>query len=648
MRAGASIGRTIVALVVVLVIFLVIALFVLIGTGTSSGEGIASHPAVAADVAAAKEDFPHVSGTAAEHVRRAQELGVEGSELALQEALREYRKALALDDESLDAYMGIAGLAVELERAGADFDVHRALGYCDAVEDHYPGEPRPCGGRARIATSLTGYAAGASAWAAVRERYPDDSEALLQSGRCLLELGRHEEASARLRQRIAQGGDATEPLLLLAENHRRANELGVALRILTQVPAEGWRGAQAAVAMADIFVQAGDEASAREQVRVALRFDGNHSEALLRDAVYRYQDEKQLDVARENLLRLLEQPDIDETPELRDAAALHLGTIYRLSGDAGRAHRYLDPLVVLHPDDIEVRFQVAKLSLVDGSVGDVVGPFGTLLAEHDCADPQPWLLCGQLHLHVGDLEQAIESFHRAIELDAGYAPAHFALIHVLSQFDNRDDIRWMVNRLYDHAEQQPLTGQRDRRYHDPFDYAILAESVSNTVLLLEDEYPGDPVSVLLQVLHPIQLGDRQAADPILEELATTRRGEPIHRLHQGKLALAAGRVDLASEYFADAAEQAPTRALYLYLAGRMLEEEARGERAEDLYERLDEYHPGHVLALHGMARQRHRLGDIDGARALYTRANEADGDFLPAWRDHLLLELDRRLRPGVL
>ena len=431
MRAGTGIGRTIVALVVVLVIFIVIALFVVIAPGEPTGEGIAEHPAVADDVAAAKKDYPHVSGTAAEHVRRAQELAAEGGDLGFQEALQEYRKALAQDAETVDAYMGIAAIADDLDRAGADFDVQRALGYCDAVEDNYPDDPRPSRVRARISTSLRGYEAGAAAWAAVLERYPDDTEALLQSGRCLVELGRHEEASARLQQRIALGGDLTEALLLLAENHRRAHAFGAALRILQQVPQEGRRGARAAVAMADIFVGAGDEASAREEVRVALRYDGNHPEALLRDAIYRYQDEGEMDAARENLLRLLEQPGIDEAVELRDEAAIHLGTLYRLGGDPGRAHRYLDPLVARYPDDIPTWFQLAKLSLIDGNAKDVVGPFGALLVERDCPDPQPWLLCGQLHLHIGDLEQAIDSFHHAIELDAGYAPAHFALIHVL-------------------------------------------------------------------------------------------------------------------------------------------------------------------------------------------------------------------------
>ena len=648
MRAGTGIGRTVVALVVVLVIFIVIALFVVISPGGSSGEGIANHPAVSGDLAAARQDYPHVGGTAAEHVRRAQELAAEGGDLALQQAWQEYRKALALDPETVDAYMGIANIADDLDRAGADFDVQRALGYCDAVEDNYPDDPRPFRVRARISTSLRGYETGATAWAAVLERYPDDTEALLQSGRCLLEMGRHDEASARLQQRIALGGDLTKALLLLAENHRRAREFGASLRILQQVPKEGRRGARAAVATADIFVEAGDEASAREEIRVALRYDGNHAEALLRDAIYRYQDEQQGDAAIENLLRLLEQPDIDEDPVLRDQAALHLGTLYRLGGDPGRAHRYLDPLVVRHPQDIPSWFQVAKLSLADGSAKDVVGPFGALLVDRDCVDPQPWLLCGQLHLHTGDLGQAIESFQRAIELDKGYAPAHFALIHVLSQYDNRGDIRWIVDQLYTSVEEQPLAGRRERRYFDPFDYKILAESVATTVLQLHDEYPGDLYHLRLEALYHVHRGDRAHANPALEELATTMRGEPIHRLYQGKMALTDGRVDLAGEYFADAVEQAPTRALYLYLAGRTLEEEGRAERAEEVYGRLDEYHPGHVYGLHGQARLRHRLGDADGARELYARAHETDGEFLPAWRDHLMLELDQRLIPGVL
>jgi len=648
MRAGTGIGRTVVALVVVLVIFLVIALFVVIGPGGSGGDGIADHPAVSADVAAAKRDFPQVGGTAPQHVRRAEELAPVGSDAALVEALQEYRKALALDDECVDAYMGIAAIADELERAGADFDVHRALGYCDAVEESFPDDPRPLRIRARVATSLQGYEAGVTAWGTVLMQHPDDPEALMESGRCLLELGRYAEASERLQQRIASGEALTEPLLLLAENHRRSRDFGAALRILQQVPAEGPRGAEAEVAMADIFSEAGDEASARERVRVALRLDGNHARALLRDAVFRYQDEAQLDAARGNLLRLLGQPDIDEQPRLRDRAALHLATIYRLSGESGSAHRYLDPLVARAPEDLEVRFEQAKLSLIDGSADDVVGPFAALLTDIDCTDPRPWFVCGQLHLHGDDLERAVEAFQRAMELDKGYAPAHFAMIHVLSQLDSRTDIRWIVRQLYADAEQQPVAARRDRRYHDPFDFAILAESVTAAASQLRESHPDEDDHLRLRALYHLYAGDHARAAPFLQDLVEETEGEPIHRLYQGRMALADDRIDLAGRYFAYAVEQAPTHALYLYLAGRMLEEEGRSERAEEMYERLDEYHPGHVMALHGRARLRHRIGDLNGARELYEGAEEADEAFLPAWRDHLLLELGRHLMPGVL
>ncbi len=648
MRAGTSTGRTVLALVVAMAIFLVIALFVVLGSEHEGEPRLADNPVVAEDIAAARAVYPQVGGTAAEHVRAGQQLAAEGTGLTARAAYEEYRKALSQDPESVEALMGIAAISHVLEREGVGFDVQRALAYCDAVSDVYPDDPRPHRVRAKISMSVKGYSGGVDAWAAVLERYPDDEEALLEIGRCLMYLGRHDEAARHLQRRAELGVETTAALLLLAENSRRAGRLGEALRTLQRIPQEGRRGADAAVAMAAIFQQVGDEATAREEVRQALRFDGNHPRALLADAIHRYQDEGQLDVARENLLRVLERPGIDETPELRDEAALHLGTVYRLEGALGEARRYLDPLAARDPQELRVRFQLAKVALAQGQADDTVGPYMVLLEQVDCRDPEPWFLLGQLYVEDGNLEGLFDAFLRAIALDEGYAPAYFSLIHALSQYENPGEIRGRVEQLYADFPEQPLLEPRDRRYHDVFDLAILVPTLEATAATLDEEQPGSLHGRQLRALAHLHTSNHAEAEPWFAGLAEERRGEAIHRYYQGSIALAEARYADASGLFADAAEQAPTTALYLYLAGRMMEDEGRMEKAEAFYDRLTEYHGEHVLALHGRARLQHRLGDADGARALYARAVAADEGFLPAWRDHLLLDLGRPLAPGTL
>lgn len=648
MRAGTGAGRTIIALVVATCIFLVIAVFVVLNPGERGSGGLDDHPLVAEDLASARADHPQVGGTAAEHVRRGDELALEGTSLSVRAAYEEYRKALSLDDASTDALMGIAYISPELERAGADFSVERALSYCDAVEDVFPDDPRPHRIRAHVSMSLRGYEAGLEEWGKVLALYPRDPEALMETGRCLMELERFDQAAGFLTKRVAVGEDPTDALLMLAETQRRARDIGSALETLERVPTEGRRGARAAVAMADIFAEVGATESAREKVRVALRLDGNDAEALLRDAIYRYQDEGDLDAAAENLLRLLAQPSIDRRPELRDRASRHLGTIYRLDGALGKAHRYLDPLVARDPLDIPAHFQLAKVRLAEADVADAIGPYTAALEQSECDEARAWFLLGQMHMHGQNLEAAVESFHHAIELEPGYAPATFSLIHFLAQFDNPQEVRRLIRDLYTQAAEEPVAARRHRDFHVLFDLAPLEQSVLDTSDQLEQTDAGSVEHTMLEALFYDHLGDHERAAPLYLAVAEGRAGEPIHWLHLGTMAWDDGRIDEAAGHFGTAVEQAPTRPLYLYLAARMLEEEARNDRARELYDRLLEYRPGHVLGAHGLARLDHRLGDLDGAHGHYAACHAADDEFLPAWRDHLLLDMGEPLVPGVL
>ena len=648
MRAATGIGRTIIALVVALAIFLVIAVFVVLNPGDRRPEGLAGHPIVAEDLERARADYPQVGGTAAEHVRKGDQLSLEGTALSHKAAFEEYRKALSLDEASADALMGIAFISPQLERAGADFTVERALSYCDAVEDVHPDDPRPHRVRAHVSMSLRGYEAGVEEWRKVLALYPQDAEALLEIGRCLMELERYTEAVGFLEKRASLGEDPTDALLLLAETQRRARDLGGAQAPHQPVPAPGRRGASAAVAMADVFSEVGALDAARENVRVALRHDGNHADALLRDAIFRYQDEDDLDAAAENLLRLLAQPNIDQRPELRDRAARHLGTIYRLDGALGKAHRYLDPLVARDPGDIPAHFQQAKVRLAEAEVADAIGPLTAALEEAQCEEAAAWFLLGQMHMHRNDLEAAVGSFHKATELDPGYAAATFSLIHFLAQYDNLGEVRRLIRTLYDHAEDVPLTPQPNRDYFARFELAPLEQSMIDTARTLEETDASSVEHTMLRALFYYYVGDHERAAPLFLAVSEGRPGEPIHWLYMGRMAWRDGRVDTAAELFTTAEEQAPTKPLYLYLSARMLEEEARNDRAEERYTRLHDYHPGHLLGLHGKARLLHRIGDQDGARELYGQCHKADDAFLPAWRDHLLLDMGLPLAPGVL
>ncbi len=647
-RAGTPIGRTIIALAVVLVIFLALALFVVINPGDGGPARLSDDSAVKEDIAAARAAFPNVSGTAAEHVKRGHELAAEGTGAAAVKAYDEYRMALALDPDSAEALLGIAALYNLLEREGVDFKVERALTYCDAVSDVDPNDPRPYRVKARVSMNLQGYEAGADAWTRVLVLYPDDQEALMELGRCRMELGQHADAATQLEKAASLASDPTQALLLLAENHRRGRDYGDAFAALDRVPAAGRNGADAAVALAGIFSEVGAEADAREQIRLALRYDGNHSEALLQDAIYRYQQEDDTAGAGENLLRILSQPEIDYQPELRDRAALHLGVVYRLEGNLREAHKRLDPLTARDPENLPARFHQAKLALAEGLAADEVASLSAFLDRTRCEQPQMWFLLGQMYTEIDSLEGVVESFETAIELDPGHVPSYFALIHILGQYENTAEIRRLTGVLYRQLEEEPVLESRERLYHDEFDLTVLEGSILEAAEVLELENPGSWQHLALTALYYYHTGNDVIAEPLFDTIATKRHGEPVPRLYQGLIAIRAGRIADASAHFADAADRSRNGAVYLYLSGRLLEEEGRSEPAREVYARLVNYHPDHAFAHHGEARLRHRLGDRAGAAAEYRAAEAADPSFLPAWRDHLLLEMERPLAPGVL
>ncbi len=622
----------------VVVIFLALALFLVFGGVESGVARLTDDPAVDEDVAAAQADFPQVGGTAPEHVKLAQRLAAEETGPAAVRAYHEYRKALSLDADNDDALLGIAAIYPLLDREGVDFPVDRALTYCDAVAAVYPADPRPYRVKARLSMGLRGWEGGIDAWNRVLVMYPDDAEALLELGRCLMELGRTAEATAQLERVVSASPDPTEAYLLLAENHRRAGDFAGAFSALGGVPARGHAAADAAVLRARVFEELGEASRAAEQVRVALRHDGNHPGALLQHAVHSYQDEGDLYNAREDLLRILNRTEIEYEPELRDATALHLGIVYRMSGHHDQAHRYLDPLVAREPDALAPRFHWVKVRLAEGTVVDLVVPFEDRLRAMDCQRPEPWFLLGQLCSRSDDLEGLVRAFEKAIDVDPTYAPAYFSLVAVLLEYGNLDEIRRLVAMLYAHEEGRALGSRPDRQFHETFDVSVLESTLEAAAKALETQDPSDLEHLQLRALVRLHLEDAEGALPILETLVTRGEGAAIHRLYLARAALDVGRFAEAVEQLTAAVEDRRSDPLYLYLAHRLLEAEGRAQQAAEGYERILDLMPRSAMGFHGQGRLAHRAGDHDEARALYTRAHEADAGFHPAWRDHLLLD----------
>ncbi len=647
MRAGVGIGRTIIALVVVVVIFLVLALFLVFG---GEGEGppkLSNEPSVGADLAAARADYPQIGGTASEHVRLAQRLAAAETGPESVRAFQEYRKALALDPDNVEALLGIASISPILDREGVDFSVERALAYCNAVSTVYPDDPRPHRVKARISMSLRGWSGGVDAWNRVLAMYPEDQEALVELGRCFMELDRHDEAVAQLARVAASAADPTEARLLLAETQLRSGRFVEAYGALDGIPARGRAAADAAVLRAQIYEAVGDTDSAREQVRIALRFDGNHPGALLRDAVFSYQDAGDLYNAREALLRIVNRPDIEYERELRDATALHLGIVYRAYGHYDQAHRYLDPLVARKPDDLTARFHWTKVRLAEGSVAELIGPLEDDLRERDCQRPEPWFLLGQLCSRSDDLEGLVRAFEHAIDVDPGFAPAYLSLVAVLEEFESLDQIELIVNALYAHEERRPLLNPVDRGYHDAFDLAEIEGPVGAAARALEQRDPRGLAHLKLRALLHYHSGDFTAAAPLFESLVERGEGAAIHRLYSGRVALADDRYPDATTQLTAAAEVARNDPLYLYLAHRLFEAEGRAEQAAEGYQLVLALLPSSALGAHGMGRLAHRGGDLEGAREWYRRAHDADPEFRPAWRDHLRLDQGEPPDPAV-
>jgi len=118
----------------------------------------------------------------------------------------------------------------------------------------------------------------------------------------------------------------------------------------------------------------------------------------------------------------------------RDRARIYrnLGRAQRDQGQAERAIAAYSAAVVMAPQDVESRLQLAQLYLKRGELARAVEALGRVVElQPTCAESHFSLGLGLLK--QGRMDEALQCFERAVELDPGHARAHHRRGLVLSR-----------------------------------------------------------------------------------------------------------------------------------------------------------------------------------------------------------------------
>ncbi|RMG19694.1 MAG: tetratricopeptide repeat protein, partial [Deltaproteobacteria bacterium] len=220
--------------------------------------------------------------------------------------------------------------------------VQRLLRYADYLKEVQDPSPEALLGRA-AARYLLGPAAAPEARQLARQALaaaPDDIQVKLMLARALARID-HEAAVARLKALRKVAADAPRVWLDLGEACLAAGDFACAERAFSERLKATPGHAEAAEALASLYVKLGRFDAARTMYERILQDDPMRADADLMVAVVDYQGQGRLEAAERRLEALLDKADLVEARTVH-LARTHLAAVYRLLGRAEAAKAQIE------------------------------------------------------------------------------------------------------------------------------------------------------------------------------------------------------------------------------------------------------------------------------------------------------------------
>ena len=229
-----------------------------------------------------------------------------------------------------------------------------------------------------------------------------------------------------------------------------------------------------------------------------------------------------------------------------------LGQAWLVRGDVKQAAQSFAAALSAQPDHARAQLGQAMVAAQGGTVDDALA-LTELALKSDPRLEEGHAFKGQILMTKGQRASAIESFERALAIDAAYLPARLALAAIL--IDGRD---------YDKAK---------------------------AVLAVAGPSPKDPRLNFLNARLALRQGDMQKAK---DSAAAVLRQAPDHGptlLLAGEVELRSGNLGLAEQHLSQAARIQPTPAAQRLLATTYLRQNRPGKAIDVLQPALQESGP---------------------------------------------------------
>lgn len=533
-------------------------------------------------------------------------------------ARRRFEQALELDPEQSDALVGMARIARErgdLEGAGevlqqlvesgtADHAALGSLGQLQFDQRDYdkavasfrlafdaadsPGLLQERMGYLQgIIESQLALGDKAAARGTAQELLRVSNEhplALLQAARVDMLSSDYDAVMDKAQRLIALAPDLEPARLMMAGAAMAKNNYALAGTHLQVVVNNNPANEQARKLLAQVRMSQGSPDEALEVLQPLLRGGSGDAQllAMVGTASIRQGDEQ---AGLEFLERGVEMA-ADDPAILTQAAANFLA-----AGEVNRAIELLESLP--ESEQVQQSDMLLILAMLRKEEFDAARSKAQALVDSRPGDPAAYEAKGAFHMAVKELEQARESFSRALQID----PQRVAAVVNLARID---------------IEQGNLDA---------------AESRFRDALKVQ---PGNPTMLIALAQLAERRGQPEEGVKLLEESRAANPEAPAAPLILANYYLRTGKLELAADRAAQAVRNAPGNGRAHMIEGVILFESGRYNEAQQKLARAIEVTPNLALAYLHLGRTYERLDDDDGALAAYQQALDRDASLYPA------------------
>lgn len=343
---------------------------------------------------------------------------------------------------------------------------------------------------------------------------------------------------------LRQRGLAPEALLARAEQQLAGGNVAAAIIDLKAVNARDAGNRRARLLLGQTYLDTGNAAAALKELQKA-RDLGDASPAVAQSIVRAMILTSRFDEAATEMAL----HGVSEKPEwlvLRGMLAL---AQQRLDDARGAFKAAL----AAEPDNTEARRGLMQTELAAGNPELARAELDSLLAATG-TDPVLWTIKGELDLHDGQAEQALEAYRKALQLAPGGTMASLGLARAELALGRHDQATNQLDKLGEAAKADPRVN---------FVRAQIAEAKGDkdsALLFLRDvlqEIPGHRESLVMAARLNFSLGEFSRAEDFIGRLLAIEPNNAAANRMLGAIQLASGRLDGIAQLGAADAGAAP-------------------------------------------------------------------------------------------